>query len=238
MNKKVLIIIPCYNEEASISNVIKSLRSLDLPKAYFLDILVINDCSKDNTKEVVKYLGVKMLDLSINLGIGVAVQSGLIYAFNNDFDFAIQLDGDGQHPASEIIKILIHQSQTNANIVIGSRFIEKQGFQSSFARRMGINYFHWINRVITGIKIYDTTSGFRLFDRKAMKVSLRHYPDDYPEPESLILFSRAGLKINEVPIIMAERQGGKSSISSANSLYYCIKVTIAMFFTSIRNYKL
>ncbi len=234
MNKKVLVVIPCYNEEASIANVLKDLKELIIPEFYILDILVVNDCSTDKTKEVVKSKNVKMLDLPINLGIGGAVQSGLIYAYENNFDFAIQLDGDGQHPAKEITKIISYEAETHANIIIGSRFIEKKGFQSSFTRRLGINYFHWINRVITGQKIYDSTSGFRLFDREAMKISLQHYPDDYPEPESLILFSKAGLKIKEVPIIMEQRQGGKSSINSLNSLYYCIKVTIAMFFTSIR----
>ena len=170
----------------------------------------------------------------MNLGIGGAVQTGILYARENDFDLAIQLDGDGQHPPKELPKLINHHLETGANIVIGSRFLEKEGFQSSFARRMGIKYFHWVNRLMTGEQIYDSTSGFRLFDRKAIALASLSYPDEYPEPESLVVFSKAGLKIAEVPVVMAERQSGQSSIRSFGSLYYCFKVTLAMFFSFIR----
>ena len=196
--------------------------------------MIVNDCSKDNTSAVAKEHKATVVDLPINLGIGGAVQTGILYARDNGFDIAIQLDGDGQHPPGELPKLINHHLQTGANVVIGSRFLDKEGFQSSFTRRLGIRYFHWVNRLLTGLQIYDSTSGFRLFDRKAIELAAVNYPDEYPEPESLVVFSKAGLKIAEVAVIMSERQGGQSSIRSFGSLYYCFKVSLAMLFSFIR----
>ncbi|HVW13484.1 MAG TPA: glycosyltransferase family 2 protein [Mucilaginibacter sp.] len=234
MPGKVLIVIPCYNEEASLPALLPELLSTNLPNGYQMEALIVNDCSKDNTSTVAKKYKATVIDLPVNLGIGGAVQTGIRYALENSFDLAIQLDGDGQHPPKELPKLINHHLQTGANIVIGSRFLEKEGFQSSFARRMGIKYFHWLNRLMTGLSIYDSTSGFRLFDRKATQLAAANYPDEYPEPESLVVFSKAGLKISEVAVVMAARQGGQSSIRSFGSLYYCFKVTLAMFFSFIR----
>ncbi len=234
MPGKVLIVIPCYNEEASLPSVLSELRQTVLPHNYQLSVLVINDCSKDNTSAVAKNGHATVIDLPVNLGIGGAVQTGIIYARDNDFDMAIQLDGDGQHPPKELSKLINFHLQSGANIVIGSRFLEKQGFQSSFARRLGIKYFHLLNRLFTGQHVYDSTSGFRLFDRSAISIAATKYPDEYPEPESLVIFSKAGLQIAEVPVIMSERLGGQSSIRHFASLYYCIKVSLAMFFSFIR----
>jgi len=234
MPGKVLIVIPCYNEEASLPKLLPELLSAALPNGYQLEALIVNDCSKDNTSAVAKKHKATVIDLPVNLGIGGAVQTGILYARENDFDMAIQLDGDGQHPPKELPKLINHHLESGANIVIGSRFLEKEGFQSSFVRRLGINYFHWVNRLMTGTRVYDSTSGFRLFDRKAIALASGYYPDEYPEPESLVIFSKAGLKIAEVPVIMAERQGGQSSIRSFGSLYYCFKVSLAMFFSFIR----
>ena len=234
MPGKVLIVIPCYNEEASLPSVLDELRQTILPGGYQLDVLVVNDCSKDNTSAVAKNGHAVVIDLPVNLGIGGAVQTGILYARDNGYDIAVQLDGDGQHPPKELGKLVSFHLESGANIVIGSRFLEKEGFQSSFARRLGINYFHWVNRLMTGMHIYDSTSGFRLFDRAAIKIASAYYPDEYPEPESLIIFSKAGLKIAEVPVVMSARQGGQSSIRHFGSLYYCIKVSLAMFFSFIR----
>jgi glycosyltransferase involved in cell wall biosynthesis len=233
MAQKLLIIIPCYNEQASLPGLLDAVNELNIP-GYNITPLVINDCSTDNTVAVAKQHQVKVLDLPINLGIGGAVQSGLLYAFANDFDLAVQMDGDGQHPPKELIKLLNCRAATQANLVIGSRFIERQGFQSSFTRRMGIGYFYRLNRFFTGKRIFDSTSGYRLFDRTAIALAADYYPDDYPEPESLVYFSKAGLDIHETPVVMADRAGGQSSIGNIASLYYCIKVTIAMFFSAIR----
>ena len=234
MPGKVLIVIPCYNEEASLPSILKELQQTVLPDNYQLDVLVVNDCSKDSTSAVAKNEKAIVIDLPVNLGIGGAVQTGILYARNNGYDIAIQLDGDGQHPPKELSKLVSFHLESGANIVIGSRFLEKEGFQSSFARRLGIKYFHWVNRLMTGLHIYDSTSGFRLFDKAAIKIAAVNYPDEYPEPESLVVFSKAGLKIAEVPVIMNARQGGQSSIRQFGSLYYCIKVSLAMLFSFIR----
>jgi len=234
MLKKVLIVIPCYNEEAALPLLLNEFVSLKLPDQYELTVLVVNDCSKDNTFSVAQKYDVKILDLPTNLGIGGAVQSGLKYAKRYNFDMAIQLDGDGQHPPSEIIKLLNANAIFGADLVIGSRFLNNEGFRSSFMRRLGIKYFYRLNQLLTGNNIYDSTSGFRLLAKKAIAIAAENYPDDYPEPESLVTFARAGLKIKEVPVIMSHRLGGKSSIGNFSSVYYCIKVTISMFFSFIR----
>lgn len=232
---KLLVIIPCYNEEASIAALLNSLLSIKLPDPFVFHVAVVNDCSTDNTKNVIQQFGnVVLLDLPMNLGIGGAMQTGYRYAFENNFDLAVQMDGDGQHPPSELQKLLDHWLKTKTNIVIGSRFIAKQGYQSSAIRRGGINYLSWLNKTLTGKKIYDCTSGFRLFDSKAIAKAVDYYPDEYPEPESLVFFSKAGLKIEEVAVTMMERQGGQSSIRYFSQLYYIVKVTIAMFFSFIR----
>ena len=234
MDLKILVIIPCFNEQAALPHLLNDLNHLDLPEGCLLEVAVVNDCSIDKTGEIAQKHKVKLIDLSVNLGIGGAVQSGLKYALQENYDVAIQVDGDGQHPPKEIIKLLSCYEATGASLVIGSRFIEKEGFQSTFMRRMGVGYFHWLNKFFTGKSIYDSTSGFRLFNRQAITLGANYYPDDYPEPESLVVFSRAGLAIKEVPVIMLERNGGKSSIRNFTSLYYCIKVTLAMFFSYIR----
>jgi glycosyltransferase involved in cell wall biosynthesis len=230
----ILIIIPCFNEQASLPKLIADLDKVKLPPKYKLDICVVNDFSTDDTKQVAKGLNVILIDLPVNLGIGGAVQSGLKYALLNNYDLAVQMDGDGQHPPAELLKMIDCYEKSGASLVIGSRFIVKEGFQSSFLRRLGITYFHWLNKFFTGKSIYDSTSGYRLFDKKAIKLSARYYPDDYPEPESLVFFSKAGLSIKETPVVMVHRNGGQSSIRSFTSFYYCVKVTLAMFFSFIR----
>ncbi|MCU0325872.1 MAG: glycosyltransferase family 2 protein [Spirosomaceae bacterium] len=234
MNPKVLIIIPCYNEEESIPHLIKEILNLELNERFDVSVLVVNDCSTDKTADSVSHYNVNLLNLPINLGIGGAMQTGYLFAQRNGFDLAVQMDGDGQHPPKELIKLLNHYVQTGANVVIGSRFKIKQGFQSSRLRRLGIGYFHWLNRIFTGNSIYDSTSGFRLFDKKAIEIAAKNYPDEYPEPESLVIFGKAGLHIEEVPVFMKKRQGGKSSILYFDTIYYMIKVTIAMFFSYFR----
>jgi glycosyltransferase involved in cell wall biosynthesis len=237
MATNLLIIIPCFNEEASLPALLRDLAALKLPERYEAEVVVVNDCSKDRTADIARQHQATLIDLPVNLGIGGAVQSGLIYAQNKNFDLAVQIDGDGQHPPAELIKLLNCHEQTAANLIIGSRFIDKEGFQSSFTRRLGIAYFHWLNRAFTGQNIVDSTSGFRLFDKRAIQLAASNYPDEFPEPESLVFFARNGLKVKETPVIMAHRQGGKSSIRNFVSLYYCIKVTLAMAFASIRKNK-
>jgi glycosyltransferase involved in cell wall biosynthesis len=235
MKKKLLVIIPCYNEEATIAHLLKELSLTNFPENIEYEIVVINDCSSDNTSAIVTQFPVLLINLPINLGIGGAMQTGFKYAIKNRFDLAVQMDGDGQHPPSELLKMLNHQMKSNANLIIGSRFITKQGFQSSVLRRSGIRYLQILNKILTGKNVYDTTSGFRLLDNKALELFAHDYPDEYPEPDSLIRCSLKGILIEEVAVIMRERQGGVSSIQYFSQLYYIIKVSLAMFYSFIRN---
>jgi glycosyltransferase involved in cell wall biosynthesis len=232
--KRIAAVVPAYNEEKAIAAVVQDINSASLPKDYAIDVIVVNDCSKDTTAEVISKLKCIPLNLPINLGIGGAVQTGFKYAFENNYDFAIQIDGDGQHPASEIQKLIEFQIQNTVDVVIGSRFISKEGFQSSAIRRFGINYFKWLNNLLVGIKVNDSTSGFRLINRNVLEVVSDYYPDEYPEPEAIILYSLNGFKIGEVQVQMKERQGGVSSIGAFSSIYYMFKVSLAIIYTFIR----
>lgn len=234
MTIRVLIIIPCYNEAESLPKLAEELKQLEAIEGYEIVPLVVNDCSKDATAIVARTLQLNLLDLPNNLGIGGAVQSGIKYAQRHQFDYAVQMDGDGQHPPSELIKLLNAAAATNADVIIGSRFLEKDGFQSTFLRRLGIQYFHFLNKLLTRKNIYDSTSGYRMLGKKAIDLACRYYPDDYPEPESLVFFSRAGLQIIEVPVVMRLRQGGVSSIRGFKTFEYMVKVTLSMIFSYIR----
>jgi glycosyltransferase involved in cell wall biosynthesis len=231
---KIAVIVPAYNEEKAISGVVNDLNEMALHNNLELDVVVVNDCSKDSTLNVINGLKCIVLDLPINLGIGGAVQTGFKFAFENGYDFAIQADGDGQHPAIEIPKLIKAAKEQNADVVIGSRFIEKDGFQSSFMRRFGINFFKAFNKMLAGVTINDSTSGFRLISKKVLAVVAEYYPDEYPEPEAIILYSLNGFRIVEVPVIMKERQGGVSSIGAVSSVYYMLKVSLAILYTYIR----
>jgi len=233
MTKKLLIIIPCYNESASIASLLHEIRQLHIPN-YTTDVAVVNDGSTDDTAAIARRAGVHVIDLSVNIGIGGAMQTGFRYAHKNNYDLAVQMDGDGQHPPSELVKLLSHYDATSANVVIGSRFIDKQEYQSTRIRKGGIQYLYWVNRILTGRKIYDCTSGYRLMDREVLGMAAERYPDDYPEPESLITFARRGATISEVPVMMKQRQGGRSSIRNLSTAYYGLKVTIAVFFSYLR----
>ena len=234
MEERILVILPCYNEAASIVPLIEEFKNFIRSSGYLIYLVVINDCSTDQTSSLAKAAQVTVIDLPVNLGIGGAMQTGFLYALQNNFDLAVQMDGDGQHPPKELQKLLDQYSKTGENLIIGSRFIDKQGFQSSWLRRFGIKYFHWLNRILTGKSIYDITSGFRLYNRKAIELVANHYPDEYPEPEALILFSKEKMSIKEVAVVMRERQGGVSSITNFSQLYYMLKVTLAMIFSKIR----
>ena len=230
---KIAVIIPCYNEEECVADVFNEISSIKIPNCY-IEPVFINDCSKDNTLALLKSYHAKVLDLSVNLGIGGAVQTGFKYALLHNFDVAIQLDGDGQHPADQIVNLIAPIMANEADVVIGSRFIEKEGFQSSFARRLGINYFKFLNKFLVKKTITDNTSGFRAINNKALKEVCNYYPDEYPEPEAVILFSLNNLRIKEIPVVMRERIGGQSSISSFKSIYYMIKVSLAIIFIYLR----
>lgn len=227
---KKLIIIPAYNEEA---NIVKTVESIERDAVGF-DYIVINDCSTDRTKEICEEHGFHYVDLPINLGIGGAVQTGYKYAWENGYDMAVQVDGDGQHDP-EFLELMAEYLETHqVDMVIGSRFIEKQGFQSSGMRRVGIRFFSGLIRLMTGKTITDPTSGLRMAGRNVIELFSKDYPRDYPEPESVVAILRKGLKVTEVPVIMREREGGVSSISMKKSVYYMVKVTLAILIERIR----
>lgn len=234
MCKRLLIVIPSYNEEVALPKLLDELKAVVPLPGFEWVPLVVNDCSRDNTEGVARQCAVPVLSLINNLGIGGAVQAGIKYAARNGFDYVLQMDGDGQHPPDQVNKLLQTVVDTDADVVIGSRFLNGEGFQTSFWRRLGIRYFHWLNRLLSGKNIYDSTSGFRLLGKRAIALAAVYYPDDYPEPESLVFFSRARLQIREVPVIMRQRQGGVSSIGKFSSVYYMIKVTLSMFLSYIR----
>lgn len=222
---KILVIIPVYNEEHNIEKVITGL----LKHAPYVDYLIVNDCSKDNTAAVCKKNGYHYISLPVNLGIGGGVQAGYQYALEQDYDIAVQMDGDGQHDARYLEKILQPILENQADIVIGSRFILKEGFQSSRLRRLGINFLSSIIKLCSGTRVKDVTSGFRAVNKKFIKIYAKEYSQDYPEPEAIIAGAFHKGRIKEVPVIMHERRSGRSSIRSWKSVYYMIKVTIAIF---------
>ncbi len=230
---KKLIIIPAYNEE---DNILRVVKNINIKQGEY-DYIVINDCSKDGTAELLKNNRIPFLDLSCNLGIGGAVQAGYRYALKNDYDVAIQMDGDGQHDVSWLDSLVKPIEDGVADICIGSRFIDKKGFQSSFLRRSGISILSNMIKVITGQRIYDVTSGFRAVGRKMIEFYAFDYPQDYPEPEAIVKAYKKGAVIQEIPVEMLERQGGSSSINASKAVYYMIKVAIAILIASIQKEK-
>ncbi len=232
---KIAIVIPCYNERDNISKFVETLLLLKKNSQWDITPVIVNDCSTDDTLLILRQLeNTVTLDLPTNLGIGGAVQTGYRYALNNGFDAAVQMDGDGQHPASQLPILLQTFQKGNVDVVIGSRFLEKEGFQSTALRRVGIVYFSKLLSFLMKEKITDPTSGFRLLSKKAMQIVNVYYPDQYPEPEILIYYHHNNLKIKEVAVEMIERLGGVSSISSWKSIYYMFKVSLGIFFAHWR----
>ncbi len=230
---RVLIIIPAYNEAENICSVVESIKSTEPG----MDYLVINDCSKDDTEQVCKAHGYQYISLPANLGIGGAVQAGYLYALQHGYDIAIQIDGDGQHDPAYIRDLIQPIINGEADIAIGSRFITKEGFQSSGSRRLGIYFLSTVIRICCGLRILDVTSGFRAVNRKFIKFYAKNYAQDYPEPEAIIAAAMNGGRIKEIPVIMRERKSGKSSINIWRSLYYMLKVTLAISLYRITNQK-
>ena len=227
---KKLVIIPAYNEGENIKTTIDEV----VKKAKGFDYVVINDCSTDNTKIICEKYKYNYIDLPINLGIGGAVQTGYRYGYREGYDLAVQVDGDGQHDPTFLNQMAEFLEKKDVDMVIGSRFIDKKGFQSSGTRRIGIKYFTILIKILTGKTITDPTSGLRMVNRDIMKEFAYDYPNDYPEPESVVSILRKKKKVEEIPVIMRERSGGVSSISLKKSVYYMIKVSLAILIERIR----
>ena len=227
---KKLVIIPAFNEEGNLEKTIKDIKD----NAPDFDYVIINDCSTDNTLEMCRRHGFSYLNLPVNLGIGGAVQTGYRYAYYHGYDIAVQFDGDGQHSASHLEDMVTTLIDTESDMVIGSRFIEKEGFQSSGLRRIGIKYFTGLIKLLTGKKITDPTSGMRMVNKKLLEKFTDEYPKDYPEPESVVTILSEKYKVTEIPVVMNEREEGVSSISLKNSVYYMIKVSFAILIARMK----
>lgn len=227
---KKLVIIPAYNEEENIEKTVKDI----IQNASDFDYVIINDCSTDRTCEICEKNGFNIVNLPVNLGIGGAVQTGYLYALKYEYDVAVQVDGDGQHDPLFLKNMAEYLEQNELDMVIGSRFINKEGFQSSVLRRFGINYFSFLIKMVTKEQITDPTSGLRMCGRKIIAMFAMDYPKDYPEPETVVTAINMGCKVKEIPVIMRERQGGVSSITMKKSIYYMIKVTLAILMEAIR----
>lgn len=222
--QRILIIIPAFNEEGNIKNVVEKI------KKYNYDYVVINDGSYDNTVKILKENNYNYIDLINNLGIGGAMQTGYKYALKHNYDIAVQYDGDGQHNVEYIEKICKPIIEGKANFVIGSRFTKEiaDNFKSTRARRMGINVISYFMKCKTKTKIYDTTSGFRAVDKNIIKEFSNDYPIEYPEPVSTTKLILKGYKVNEIEVKMNERKAGVSSINSWKNVYYMINVILSI----------
>ena len=231
---KKIAIVPAYNEEKTIGAVLAELKE-SCPD---FDILVVDDGSTDRTAEVARTVpGARVISLPVNVGIGGAVQTGFIYARRHGCDLAVQVDADGQHKPSEVRLILDPILKGEADMVVGSRFMEKGGYRGRIWRRLGIGMFYLTNRLLLGERITDSTSGFRAYNGRAIALASEAYPDDYPEPEAIYIFKRNGLRIREVPVQMGDRRAGKSSIGFFESIYYMVKVFLAIFVLFLRRPK-
>ena len=227
---KVLIIIPAYNEQECIKGVVDNLIQ-NYPQ---YDYVVINDGSKDDTLKILQENRYSYINLPGNLGIGGAMQTGFLYAYENGYDIAVQLDGDGQHDPAYIKDIIAPIVSGEADMVIGSRYITGEGFQSTGLRRLGIKIISTTIRLLCGKKVLDVTSGFRASNRKMVRFFSENYAEDYPEPEAIIATIKQGGEIKEVPVLMNERQGGVSSISGFKAVNYMVKVELALLINALR----
>ena len=222
--EKILVIVPAYNEEANIAGTVKAIRT-GAPGA---DILVVDDGSSDRTLSEIIGTGTMFLHHCVNLGIGGAVQSGYRFARRHGYDYAVQIDGDGQHDPAYIYPMIEWMKRENIDVGIGSRYVERKGFQSSAARRMGIRFLSGLIRLLYGASVSDVTSGYRIVNRRFIELFSDRYADDYPETDSIPVILLHHGRLAEYPVVMKERQGGKSSINLKKSLYLIIKVSLSI----------
>jgi glycosyltransferase involved in cell wall biosynthesis len=227
-----IAIVPAYNEAESLGSVLEEIRTAD-PE---LEVVVVNDGSTDATASVAAAAGVAVVTLPFNVGIGGAVQTGYQYALEQGFELAIQVDGDGQHDPHEIGQIIGPILEGRADLVVGTRFVKGGGYRGTRLRRVGIRLFATVVSLMVRQRVSDTTSGFRAVSRKALRLFAAEYPHDYPEVESIVLLSRHGLRMLEVPVQMRVRETGNSSITALRAAYYMIKVLLALFIGLFRRY--
>jgi glycosyltransferase involved in cell wall biosynthesis len=227
---KTLLIVPAWNEAESLPPLLTELRER-YPQ---YDVLVVNDGSSDSTTQAARAGGAWVVELAYNLGVGGAEQTGFMYAQRYDYELVVRLDADGQHPPEEVEAVVRALLNSEADVAIGSRFLEGNGFLSSWPRRVGIRWLALLTSLLTGQRITDSTSGFRAYRRDAFEFLARFSPQDYPEPEGVVLLIRNGFRIREVPIVMHRREMGLSSIRGARTVYYMVKVTLGLLVAALR----
>ncbi|MCR8643146.1 glycosyltransferase family 2 protein [Paenibacillus sp. N1-5-1-14] len=226
-----LIIIPAYNEEGSIHSVIHAIKRTH-PE---VDIVVINDGSRDRTVQIAEATGLAhVITMPVNVGIGGAMQTGYLYALRHGYDIAVQMDADGQHDPEYLAPLLRGIESGEADCMIGSRFVEKTEYRSSLSRRIGILFFSWLISISTKKRFTDPTSGFRAANRQVIEVFSNYYPDDYPEVEAIVLLERLGFNVKEASVLMHSRETGMSSITPIKSVYYMLKVSLSVLMTLLR----
>jgi glycosyltransferase involved in cell wall biosynthesis len=224
--RRSLAVVPAYNEADTVASVVASLHRA----APDFDVVVVDDGSTDATARQAEDAGAEVLRMPFNLGIGGAVQAGFTYALENDYDFMVQVDGDGQHDPDEIVTLQAAMTQSpDMDMICGSRFATDTGYIAPVSRRTGIHIFAFLLSRVVGQPVTDPTSGFRLYNRRAIQVFARDYPHDYPEVEAVLMLHHHRLRMREVAVRMFQRGGGTSSIRSGKSAYYMIKVLLALF---------
>jgi glycosyltransferase involved in cell wall biosynthesis len=223
--ESLLIIIPAFNEEAAVGDVVRSVHQA-VPG---VPVLVIDDCSTDGTIYAARQAGAEILGLPHHLGLGGCVQAGYKLAYELGYEYVIRLDGDGQHDAQYIGEIYKTLRHSRCHMVIGSRFLEENGSRTSIARSLGIRFFRLVLRPILGKPVLDPTSGFVGVNRTALEVFSRTFPLEYPEIETLVVLQRRAFVFEEVPCRMLPRQGGRSSITAVRSIYYIVHVLLGVF---------
>jgi glycosyltransferase involved in cell wall biosynthesis len=228
-------IVPARNEEGAVGGVVTEIRAFDPG----FDVVVIDDGSTDQTAAAAAAAGAFVVSLPFNLGIGAAVQTGFKFALERGYELAVRLDGDGQHDPAELPKLLAVLDRDEADVVVGSRFAGGEGAQrSSRTRRLGIVFFARLVSLLTRQRVTDTTSGFQALNRRGVAVFAADYPHDYPEVEATVMVHKHRLRLVEVPVTMREREHGESSITLLRSIYYMLKVTLALVVSMFRRYDL
>lgn len=232
-DRRLVAVVPAWTEEGAIGQVVDEIKAFDAAAT----VVVVDDASSDQTASVAEAHGAVVLRLLFNVGIGGAVQTGFRYARDEGYEIAVRLDGDGQHDASELRKLLAPIHAGTASLVIGSRFVDPGGtYRPPFARRMGIRLFARLVSLLGGQKVTDTTSGFVALDRAGIELFAVEYPHDYPEVEATLVALRSSLRLAQVQVEMRQRQTGSSSITFVRSLYYIVKVMLALLVASLRRY--
>ena len=237
--KRILIVIPAYNEEENILKTYNSIVDFNRKNGTTYKVIVINDGSTDSTLKILRENDIPHVALIHNLGIGGAVQTGYKYGYENGFDIAVQYDGDGQHDVSYVKAITDPIVNGEADLVVGSRYIDpsESDFQSSFARRCGIKLISWATKLKTGETVLDTTSGFRAVNREIMGYFSKNYPTEFPESITNVECIKMGYRIKEVPVSMNEREGGVSSIRSGKIIYFMLNVVLSILISNVRRKK-